>query len=476
MSTPERQIYLLDPQQLSPETIAVAFAKTSRSPDSFRAIAAELTDEKSAKFHEKWVVGYGHSSVAEHAVLHIAVENVSRLAVETLQANRLASYTEKSTRYQKWDADSYYTPDEFKTDQNALQLYQHTCSQLFAAYQQSLTALRNYLITRQPQEEGESDRAYERRLRTQYVDVARFLLPAASLANVGVTINARALEHALCKMLSHPLAEVRYMGAEIKAIAQENVPTLVKYAHDKPYFRQVDDTFASLGKAHSGQPYQGEWCVLVDYDPDAEDKLLAAALFRYSGLSFAEARKVLDTLPADQKLELLHSFLGDCDTHTDPVRELEHACLTFEIVHDQGGYYELKRHRMMTQSAQPLATNLGYATPKWMVDSGFQPQYDAAMQAAREAYEELAEIDANAASYVVPNAFNRRVLLTTNLRSANHLLALRSAPNAHFSIRRVAQRMYALIREAYPVFGEWLRCEEGESWQTIEENHFDSMY
>ena len=75
---PEREIYLLSPRALSPETIAVAFAKTSRSPESFRAIAAELSDEKSAQFHEKWVVGYGHASVAEHAVLHIAFENVSR--------------------------------------------------------------------------------------------------------------------------------------------------------------------------------------------------------------------------------------------------------------------------------------------------------------------------------------------------------------------------------------------------------------
>ena len=61
----------------------MAFAKTSRSPQSFRKIAAELTAEKSAEFHEKWVVGYGHASVAEHAVLHVAIENVSRLAVET---------------------------------------------------------------------------------------------------------------------------------------------------------------------------------------------------------------------------------------------------------------------------------------------------------------------------------------------------------------------------------------------------------
>ena len=89
----KRQVYLLDPQELPPETIAVTFAKTSRSPESFREIAAELNDARSAEFNEKWVVGYGHSSVAEHAVLHIALENISRLAVETLESNRLASYS-----------------------------------------------------------------------------------------------------------------------------------------------------------------------------------------------------------------------------------------------------------------------------------------------------------------------------------------------------------------------------------------------
>src|SRR5512143_2142676 len=107
----QRDIYLLSPKALSPETIAVTFAKTSRSPQSFREIALELTDEKSAQFHERWVVGYGHASVAEHAVLHLAVENVSRLAVECLESNRLASYTEKSTRYQVFDRDAFYTPD-----------------------------------------------------------------------------------------------------------------------------------------------------------------------------------------------------------------------------------------------------------------------------------------------------------------------------------------------------------------------------
>lgn len=60
------------------------------------------------------MVGYGHASVAEHAVLHIAIENVSRLAVECIESNRLASYTEKSTRYQKWGRDDFLVPPELE--------------------------------------------------------------------------------------------------------------------------------------------------------------------------------------------------------------------------------------------------------------------------------------------------------------------------------------------------------------------------
>ena len=204
----DRQIYLLSPKELSPETIAVAFAKTSRSPESFLEIARGLTEEKSAKFHEKWVVGYGHASVAEHAVLHIAFENVSRLAIESIESNRLASYTEKSTRYQKWGSDNFYVPGEL-VGHPLCEEYIATCHNLFTAYHESLDPVWKIVLERAERRENETDEALDRRLRSQYVDVCRFLLPAASLANVGMTANARVLENVIRKMLSHGLAEVR---------------------------------------------------------------------------------------------------------------------------------------------------------------------------------------------------------------------------------------------------------------------------
>src|SRR6266498_3470883 len=279
---PEREIYLLSPRALSPETIAVAFAKTSRSPESFRNIAAELSDEKSAQFHEKWVVGYGHASVAEHAVLHIAFENVSRLAIESIEGNRLASYTEKSTRYQKWGSDDFTIPPELEVHPLCKE-YVETIRFLFKTYADSQEPVRSLILQRFPRRDNEKDEAWDRRIRSKYVDVCRFILPAASLANVGMTANARILENMIRKMLSHELAEVRQIGEKVKEVALGETPTLVKYADAVPYLvetiQEINKLEIGVLKAPvlpSGENVgtlelangNREWCTLVDHDKD----------------------------------------------------------------------------------------------------------------------------------------------------------------------------------------------------------------
>ena len=110
------------------------------------------------------------------------------------------------------------------------------------------------LVERQStRQEQESDEAYDRRIRSQYVDSCRFLLPAASLANLGMTANARVLEHAIGKMLSHPLAEVRQIGAEVKRVAQAEVPTLVKYAGPIPYLVETSQAFSQDSDANGNK-------------------------------------------------------------------------------------------------------------------------------------------------------------------------------------------------------------------------------
>ncbi|HAX70362.1 MAG TPA: hypothetical protein DCY14_12175 [Anaerolineae bacterium] len=468
---PEREIYLLSPRLLSPETIAVAFAKTSRSPESFREIAAELSDEKSAQFHEKWVVGYGHASVAEHAVLHLAFENVSRVAIETIESNRLASYTEKSTRYQKWGPDDFTIPPELE-GHPLRDEFIATVRLLFSTYAESLEPTKNLIVERTPRRENESDEAYDRRIRSQYVDRCRFLLPAAANANVGMTANARVIEMTIRKMLSHPLEEVRQIGEKMKEVSKAETPTLVKYADANEYVVETIKEFNSKrGKAESGQ---SGWCSLIDYDKDGEKKILAAALYRFDEIPYADSLKYVKSLKKKEREQLAASLLGKLGKYDIPLRELEYSTYTFDLVMDQGAYAEFKRHRMMTQTPQRLTTRLGYTTPLLITEAGFGSKYEAAMEAADKMYEKLHTFNPDVAQYIVPNGFNRRVLAQFNLREAFAFCQLRTAANAHFSIRRVAQKVHEDISRVHPLLSKYMKLRE-ETWQSVEENYFSKI-
>jgi len=475
---PEREIYLLSPRALSPETIAVAFAKTSRSPESFRDIASQLSDEKSAQFHEKWVVGYGHASVAEHAVLHIAFENVSRLAIESIESNRLASYTEKSTRYQKWGTDDFTVPPELREAGHTLHdEFVDTVRFLFKTYAESLNPVRSLILERfprRPHPANESDEAWDRRIRSKYVDVCRFILPAASLANVGMTANARVLENMIRKMLSHELAEVREISAKVKEVAKAETPTLVKYADAVPYLVETIREFAltptplPLGE---GQEVRDDWCNLLDYDMEGEQKVLAAALYRFGEMAYADALGHVKSLDESELAQFAESLLGRLGKFDVPLRELEYCTYTFDLVMDQGAYAEFKRHRMMTQTPQRLTTRLGYATPLLITEAGFGSEYEAAMESASAMFEKLYQFNPNVAQYVVPNGFNRRVLAQFNLREAFAFCQLRSAANAHFSIRRLAQRVFEEMARVHPLLTKYMKLHD-ETWQGVEDGHF----
>jgi len=469
---PEREIYLLSPRALSPETIAVAFARTSRSPESFRAIAAELSDEKSAQFHEKWVVGYGHASVAEHAVLHIAFENVSRLAIESIEGNRLASYTEKSTRYQKWGSDDFTIPPELEVHPLCKE-YVETIRFLFKTYADSQEPVRSLILQRFPRRDNEKDEAWDRRIRSKYVDVCRFILPAASLANVGMTANARVLENMIRKMLSHELAEVRQIGEKVKEVALGETPTLVKYANSVPYLVETINEFNNTDTTYHASS-ENKWCTLIDYDKEGEKRILAAALYRFGEMSYADALAYIKSLDDVEEMNIAESLLGRLGKFDIPLRELEYSTYTFDLVMDQGAYAEFKRHRMMTQTPQKLTTRLGYATPRLITEAGFGSQYEKAMESAAEIYEKLYQFNPSVAQYVVPNGFNRRVLAEFNLREAFAFCQLRSAANAHFSIRRIAQRIYEEIARVHPLLTKYMKLHD-ETWKGVEEGYFTEV-
>ena len=301
------------------------------------------------------------------------------------------------------------------------------------------------------------------------MDVCRFILPAASLANVGMTANGRVIENSIRKWLSSPLAEVREIGETVKAVAQGELPTLVKYAEAVEYLVGTPLLLSPHFHRKWGETEGGEWCSLVDYDQDGENKVLAAALYRFGNMSFAEALKKVRG--ASEREKFAESLLGQLGKFDVPLRELEHCTYTFDLVMDQGAYAEFKRHRMMTQTPQLQTAALGYTTPRLITEAGFGSEYEAAMDTAKSLWEKLNAFNPHVAQYVVPNGFNRRVLATFNLREAYAFCQLRAAANAHFSIRRVAQKIFEEITRVHPLLAKYMVLPD-EPWWMIEKEYF----
>ena len=473
-----RRVYPLDAHDLTEEQIAVAFAMTSRRPEPFDKIAQEVSQEKAADFHERWVLGYGHASVAEHAVLHLAVENISRLACDTLEDNRLASYTEKSSRYQLMPQGYYHVPQELAGEPAMADLFRETCKRLFQDYRDLVDGCMDYMQRRSPQRKGERDSAYNLRLRREATDSCRAVLPAATLTNVGVTANARVLEHAISKLMSSQLAEERALGEEIREQGRSITPTLIKYADQNQYLMDAGEVQQELALRYAGEisltalstrgglgSDEVPWCVrLVHWDQQAEEKLAAALLYRRSRLRYQDIwRQVLD-MGTDGRREIIRRCVEGMGPHDAPVRELELVDYTFEFLLDYGAYREFKRHRMQSYIPQLLTVDHGYQVPNLMVEAGLESRFHETVGPVEGAYAQVQECSPQAAQYLVTHAHNRRVLSKMNLRECYHLFKLRTSSLAHFSIRQPMIEAMRLAVETHPQLFQYLKLRDYPDW------------
>ena len=466
-----RRVYPLDAHDLSEEQIAVAFAMTSRRPEAFDEIAEKVSLEKAADFHERWVLGYGHSSVAEHAVVHLAVENVSRLAVDALEDNRLASYTEKSSRYQVMPADYFYVPQELGGYSALKKEYETACQALFQGYFNLIDGCMEYLKETTPRIATERDGAFNGRLSRIATDHCRAVLPAATLTNVGVTANARTLEHAIAKLASSDVMEERALGDAVREQGKLVTPTLIKYAERVEYLAKASGVKLDQARG-AGFPddpprstSDGDPEVrLVHWDRMGEEKLVAALLYRYSNLSYDQVWKCVEDLGPDARQAIIDESIAGLGPHDAPLREFEVVDYSFEFLMDYGAYREFKRHRMMTYLPQPLTVAHGYRIPKVVAQAGLESEFEETVGPAEEAYWKVREVSLVAAQYLVTHAHNRRVLTKMNLRECYHLFKLRTSDEAHFSIREPMTDAMRLAVEVQPQFFRHMKLRNYPEW------------
>jgi thymidylate synthase ThyX len=461
---------------LPEEVIAVLLAYYSRSRDDLRTNLDRLiaddtlgidapsatpsrAEDKARAFHEKWVVGYGHASVAEHAVVHLAVEQVSIVASKVIEDLRLGSYTEKSTRYVVFDTGSFANlpalPEPLRDD------YRTTCKNLFSTYLELFPAVEARLEQLVPTEKGQSPTRRAAAIRAHACDLLRGLLPASTLTNLGITANARALAMLLSKMLSSPLTEVRHVAEQMRTEAASVAPTLLRHVETIPYRETFRDTIAqSVPWASAPAESQAVPVRVVRHDRDALQRIVLALCYDLAVQPHATDRMAMLDRQDDTTLAtVVRAAFANRGPHDPAPRAMESSSLTVELELDYGAYRDLQRHRLLTPTTQVLGCTLGPTLPDDLRSLGIHDRYEQALDGVRPAWERLASHDPFAAQYVVPLAYRVRTLWTLNLREVFHVVELRSARQGHANYRRVAQALYREVCQVHPWLADLIRVD-----------------
>ena len=415
--------------------------------------------ESAIKFLEKWVLGYGHSSIAEGAIIGFGLEGVSILATKVIEDNRLASFCEKSTRYVSFDRSSFYLDEVLKNSEFAGEIGE-MLDYLFEIYTKLQEPVLEYVKGVVPLEEGVSEAAWKRATASRRFDAIRYLLPTCTKTSLGWTLNARQLSHAISKLLSHPLKEMNEIGEMLKTEGGKILPSLLKFSDRSNYIYETNKNLQSFN--FEGNSFDGEKVKLVSASNNPEDSILSSILYRYGNCSFNEAVSMVVGMSLIEKEEVLEGYLGKMGDFDNPMREFEHENFSFEIVMDYGAFRDLQRHRICTQTNPIFTSDLGYDIPVDIVSAGMEAEYRLAMEKAKSVYERVRVKYPLEAQYLLPLGFRKRFLITMNLREICHFIKLRTTPLAHDSYRRIAYKMYEIMMNKFPLLAKYIICNYSE--------------
>ena len=197
---------------------------------------------------------------------------------------------------------------------------------------------------------------------------------------------------------------------------------------------------------------------LVEHDPHAEARVLAALAFPETELTLAQLREWAAGLPDGARAAI---FEGLADLRGNrrhkPPRALEMVFYTFDLLGDFGMYRDMHRHRMLTQSRQLLSTRWGYEMSEELRAAGLAGPFEKMMDRAAVVHESISADYPSEAQYVVPMAYRIRWFMRINLRALMWLVELRSSPQGHPAYRSMAQQMYLRVREVHPHLAAMMR-------------------
>jgi thymidylate synthase ThyX len=428
-----------------------------------------IQTEKAEEFYDRVLVGYGDDSVAELAGAHIALEEISIIATKIVEDARIGlSPLEKSTRYvyfdkRREDGTWPYLREKRLMDSRYADTYTKACDLCFDKYSELVPKVSAWVMEREPQDEKTSDRAYRSTVRAKTCDILRGMLPASTLTNMGFFGDGRAYEYLITRMYSDELSEMQDLALMMQEELGKVIPSFVKRASNKygqamqGFYRKVRQDMEQLSSDHGGAS-GGEEVRLVDYDKDAESRIIIAALYPHLNRPMEEIKGIVEKMSPKEKETVIKTYINERENRRHkPGRAFEHAFYTFDVCANFGCYRDMHRHRILTQQRQLLNPYHGYKLPEELVEAGFDSVFKDVMDSSKNAYEEIAKEFRKEAQYAVPLAYNIRWYMHFNMREAYHMLELRSGMQGHPDYRKIAQDMFKRIEKVHPQLARGMR-------------------
>jgi thymidylate synthase ThyX len=188
---------------------------------------------------------------------------------------------------------------------------------------------------------------------------------------------------------------------------------------------------------------------LSEFDPDGEQKVVAAALYASSDLPDDQLVGIARNLSADQCAAVLRAYAGERRNRRHrPGRAFERTSYRFDVLTDYGAFRDLQRHRLLSLEWQALSPRHGYALPEAIEEAGGGADFREIMERSAALWEALMAAGCQTiAPYAVSMAYRVRFYMHMNAREAMHVIELRTAPQGHPAYRRVCQQMHTLIAE-----------------------------
>ncbi|MEZ5341569.1 MAG: FAD-dependent thymidylate synthase [Acidimicrobiales bacterium] len=309
-----------------------------------------------------------------------------------------------------------------------------------------------------PKSASDSDFVYRTAVQAKALDSVRGILPSAAQSNVGIYGSGQAYEQLLVRMRSHPLPEAQAYADLMLDELRKVIPSFVKRV-------DIDDrggaTSAYLERNHlamekitsqllgpDDNPDTDARVDLVDFDPEAEVKMVASMMYPYTTMAERAIEDRVRTMSDGERIAVVEAYSGDRSNRRHrPGRALERPFYRFDILADYGAFRDLQRHRMLTVEWQALNPHHGYTRPELIDEAGLVSEFDEAMNRSAELYDAIYADFPSQAPYAVSLAYRVRFNMNLNARAAMHMLELRSTPQGHPAYRTVAQQMHHAIRD-----------------------------